>query len=379
MTCKGSAMLLIPNSAVGAVIGKAGATIREIQSSSGAQIKVCSRETEGTTKSERIIILDGTIDQIEAAFSAVLVKAEEKPSEDDDDAAAAASPAASEPMKLRILMRNSMIGHIIGKNGATIKRLAAETNGDFKINDPEMYPGPQTLRIITVDGSSPILGKALQAVMERLQTLDDGSREHAGDSQAALYSGAFPVLGPTTGRGSRQEKNIVLVPENMVGVIIGRGGSNSRAIADDSGAKIHVESREEKETRIADEDPEESNGDVRHVIVMGTTEQQFKAQRRIYDLLSSEEQRREVQGPYRMKVHFPVAVAVLGSVIGKGGAKIQEISVTAGAKLNLLRWTDEKPDDDVVIEIIGVFEETQAAQNLIRQVVFDARLRNAGK
>jgi hypothetical protein len=93
--------------------------------------------------------------------------------------------------------------------------------------------------------------------------------------------------------------------------------------------------------------------DERHVIVMGTPEQQFKAQYRIHELMLSDDALREgahrsasggvaagiggfpgagagAGGPRRMKVHFHVPVNVLGSVIGKGGVKINEIATTSG-------------------------------------------------
>lgn len=200
-------------------------------------------------------------------------------------------------------------------------------------------------------------------------------------SQATLYGSV-----PFPSASSRRERNIILVLESMIGAVIGKGGINARTITEGSGAKIHIETRAEKEVRIAEEEGEESRGaDERQVVIIGTAEQQFQAQRRVYELLMADDRSKSAQAqkdgrgsrraPRRMKVHYPVSVAALGSVIGKGGAKIEEIASNSGAKLNLLRWTDEKPDDDVVVEIFGVLEETQAAQNLIRQVILERLLR----
>lgn len=240
-----------------------------------------------------------------------------------------------------------------------------------------MAPCLQTLRIVTVEGASEGLGAAFQQMVALVD-------EAKPASQAALYGSV-----PFPSASSRRERNLVLVLESMIGAVIGKNGVNARSITEGSGAKIHIETRAEKEARLAEEDSEEGRGaDERQVVIIGSAEQQFQAQQRLYELLVADDRHKATlaqkngrparKGPRRMKVHFPVAVSALGSVIGKGGTKIEEIATNSGAKLNLLRWTDEKPDDDVVVEIFGVFEETQAAQNLIRQVVLERLLRQMG-
>lgn len=53
-----------------------------------------------------------------------------------------------------------------------------------------------------------------------------------------------------------RESNIVFVPETLVGAVIGKGGAHARSITENSGAKIHIETRTEKETRVAEDEDE---------------------------------------------------------------------------------------------------------------------------
>mmetsp|Transcript_29345 Transcript_29345/g.76920 ORF Transcript_29345/g.76920 Transcript_29345/m.76920 type:complete len:377 (+) Transcript_29345:207-1337(+) len=368
----GSTQVLIPKDVIGAVIGRGGAVLKEITSDSGANIAVQPRDAEGTTANERVVVIDGKAEARLAAFAALHDKADQEAQK----LAADGDGDGDGSVPLKILIRNEALGMIIGKGGATIKQLSADSNTKFTINKPEMTPGPETLRIVTVEGDSGALSKALEMVLGKVEEVRKPSR-------ASVYGAmAFPSA------SSRRERNTVLVLESMIGAVIGKGGINARSITEGSGAKIHIETRAEKETREAEAEADEDSGgsDERHVIIMGNAEQQFNAQQRLYELLLAEDRRKAAQArkegrppkrnPRRMKVHYPVAVASLGSVIGKGGSKIEEIAKSSGAKLDLIRWEDEKEDDDVMVEIFGVFEEAQAAQNLIRQVLLERALRD---
>ena len=265
---------------------------------------------------------------------------------------------------LKILIVNELIGHIIGKGGSTIKQLSDDSGTEIQINQPDSQPGPETLRIVTVEGSAVGLCEAQKLVVGKLLNVRksieqaSGSRRQSSSKNAnsgsALYgASAFPLL------GGRSERNIVLVLESMIGSVIGRQGVHAKEITKVSNAKIHIETRDEKETRQEDEADEESGADERQIVVMGNPDCQFKAQHLIYQRLQDEDRKNNNRKERRMKVHFPVQSTMLGRVIGKGGAKIKELAATSGARLKLLRYEDEQEEDDTIIEIFGSFQEVR--------------------
>jgi len=369
--------ILIPGRTIGAVIGKGGASIREITESTGAKVTVRTRDDVGSTRTERVVDIEGTPHVIASAYEPILFKVIEEAKSLDEAAEKTDEPSnGATPVPLKILVRNELIGHIIGKAGATIKQLSEDSGTEISLNQPETQPGPETLRIVTVKGTAVGLCAAQKLIVDKLLAVSKSIDLAKGvpsstDNSSALYgSSAFPLL------GGRSERNIVLVLESMIGSVIGRGGIYAKEIFKASNAKIHIETKDEKAQRQEEEGVEENTADERQVIVMGNPDCQFKAQQMIYSRLVDEDARQNNRKERRMKVHFPVQSTMLGRVIGKGGSKIKELATTSGARLKLLRYEDERPEDDTLVEIFGNFQEVQAAQNLIRQIAFEHRIRD---
>lgn len=378
---EGSLKILIPGKTVGALMGKGGASIKEITESSGAKVTVRNRDDEGSTRTERVVDIEGTATNIAAAYESIMFKVEaEAKAADETEESADAEPAAAASeatpndghtvVPLKVLVPNNLIGHIIGKAGATIKQLMEESGTSIQINQPETQPGPETLRIVTVEGSPVGLCEAEKLIVLKLMNAQksiDISKSSGGLS--TIYgASAFPII------GGRSERNVILVLEDMIGAVIGRNGATAKEIAKQSGAKMHIETRTEKEERDTEEDGDFA--DERQIVVMGNPDRQFKAQKMIYERLVEEDKKNGHRKERRLKVHYPVQSSMLGRVIGKKGQKIKEISNTSEARLKLLRYEDEREDDDTIVEIFGNFQQTQAAQNLIRQIVFEHRIRD---
>lgn len=376
-----SLKILVPGKTIGAVIGKGGASIREITESTGAKVTIRARDDIGSTRTERVVDIEGTPDVIAKAYEPILFKVIEEAknleeASDNTEKTEETPTNGTTAVPLKILVRNELIGHIIGKNGATIKQLSEDSGTQIALNQPETQPGPETLRIVTIEGSAVGLCAAQKLVVDKLlavsKSIDMAKsvQPNTGNSSALYGSSAFPLL------GGRSERNVVLVLENMVGAIIGRQGASAKEITKTSNAKLHIETKVEKAQRHEDEGIEENASDERQVIVMGNPDCQFKAQQMIYQRLVEEDARQGNRKERRMKVHFPVQSTMLGRVIGKGGSKIKELASTSGARLKLLRYEDERPEDDTLVEIFGNFREVQAAQNLIRQIAFEHRIRD---
>lgn len=76
---KGQIRLVVPNSVCGAVIGKAGGTIKSFMEDSGAAIKLSSQEASPPGITDRLVTVAGTLEQQLRAVALVLTKISEEP------------------------------------------------------------------------------------------------------------------------------------------------------------------------------------------------------------------------------------------------------------------------------------------------------------
>lgn len=136
----------------------------------------------GSTTTDRVVQLEGTARECVAAFRAILAAAdaqarrnagEDVPMEEDGNTASPQDDDRVTLVSLKMLVKNDFIGHIIGKAGATIKRLSSDSSATIRINQPEMVPGPETLRIVTAEGTATALAAAYGLLLARLERVED--------------------------------------------------------------------------------------------------------------------------------------------------------------------------------------------------------------
>lgn len=132
---KETAVVYIPHTAVGAVIGSGGTTIRDMINSSGANIKVAqspSKENAAqgssgdSTSKERRVTIVGTP---EAQWKAQMLVFRKVLHE-------SGLPGES-TLKVEIMVPSSQVGRIIGKNGNTVRELQRLTRAQIKLPEPE--------------------------------------------------------------------------------------------------------------------------------------------------------------------------------------------------------------------------------------------------
>lgn len=125
---------------------------------------------------------------------------------------------------------------------------------------------------------------------------------------------------------SRDERVVVFVPNRHVGAIIGRSGQHVRQVMEQSGAHIRVNS-----------DPTDGGDDdaVRQCVIVGKPDAQLKAQSAIYSKLVEQETLLSGNVAITFNVEMEVPFACIGRLIGKGGARIREISHTSSARINV--------------------------------------------
>ena len=106
--------VLVSSDMVGAIIGRGGATIRNITQQSRARVDVHSyRKMEHAPSLEKAITVYGQPENCTAACKRILEVMEEE----------ARNVGKPPEIALKILAHNNLIGRIIGKQGGTIKKI----------------------------------------------------------------------------------------------------------------------------------------------------------------------------------------------------------------------------------------------------------------
>eukprot|EP00048_Salpingoeca_helianthica_P016166 m.230775 g.230775 ORF g.230775 m.230775 type:complete len:531 (+) comp18148_c0_seq1:40-1632(+) len=115
-----SVTLILPSSAMGAVIGKGGAVLREISAQSQAVIEIeKAGETPATADVERQVWISGPVAALERAQHMISSCLQGKDVE----------------IKYQLSIPSSVIGHIIGKRGVRINAIMDETRTEIDIEE----------------------------------------------------------------------------------------------------------------------------------------------------------------------------------------------------------------------------------------------------
>jgi len=154
-------------------------------------------------------------------------------------------------------------GTLIGRGGDTVNAISRETGARIDVSKDDK----DTSRIVTISGSAEAIERAAKAVEDVIGR----ARERRAETEVAAAS---------------EEKRVFEVPQDYVGMLIGKGGDKIKSMTRESGAKIEVARDDGKETRT--------------VTVSGTLEAIRKAAlaieevvRRAADLFTTEESESE--------------------------------------------------------------------------------------
>ncbi|KAM0750974.1 hypothetical protein T439DRAFT_289201 [Meredithblackwellia eburnea MCA 4105] len=311
----------------GVIIGRGGATIATLRSESGVKAGV-SKVVAGVP--DRILSVGGSVDGVAKAYSLVAQTIVENPVPALSSAPDSPVPVSSSAT-IRLLISHLLIGSVIGKGGAKIRQIQ-DVSGARMVASKEMLP-QSTERVVEVSGNAEAIRLAVAEISKCL--IEDWDRSqgtvlyHPG-AEGTLIGNGFPqgAGAPYGGRrvssggytatggnqrigsGSRQDANggaprrasgpsaatvaadaalasdpnyreqKISIPSDMVGCIIGRGGTKINEIRRLSGSKISIAKTAHDET-----------GE-RMFVISGLPDNNEKALFLLYNQLESEKERR---------------------------------------------------------------------------------------
>jgi len=388
--------ILVSSEMVGAIIGRGGATIRNITQESRARVDVHSRRKVDNgpgpvptgNQMEKAITVYGQPENCTAACKRILEVMEEE----------AKNVGKEQEICLRILAHNNLIGRIIGKQGAIIKKIMEDTNTNITVSSISDISSFNLERVISIRGTIDDIARAESEVSTKLRAAYESDLQ-AMAPQSLMFPGLHPAAmmstiglgnnqrgGPNTNGGGPQhqghnrqqqappppppvqaESCFLYITNASVGAVIGTKGSHIRNIIKFSGSTVNIAPAEE-ETSMSVPVHEGAPQDARRkVTVTGNPEAQWKAQYLIYEKLREEGFSGNMDD-VKLTVEIRVPSSQVGRIIGKSGANVREMQRLTQAVIKLPEQ-GSSVGEETSVYIIGSFYATQSAQRRIIAMV----------
>ncbi|XP_006911937.1 RNA-binding protein Nova-1 [Pteropus alecto] len=301
--------VLIPSYAAGSIIGKGGQTIVQLQKETGATIKLSKSKDFYPGTTERVCLVQGTAEALNAVHSFIAEKVREIPQAmTKPEVVNILQPQTTmnpdRAKQAKLIVPNSTAGLIIGKGGATVKAVMEQSGAWVQLSQKPEGINLQE-RVVTVSGEPEQVHKAVSAIVQKVQEDPQSSsclnisyanvagpvaNSNPTGSPYASPADVLPVLhqmapshmltqtlgavvlvshvtistgGPLVAAAaaagaaggfltaeklaaeSAKELVEIAVPENLVGAILGKGGKTLVEYQELTGARIQISKKGE--------------------------------------------------------------------------------------------------------------------------------------
>ncbi|KAM7116032.1 poly(rC)-binding protein 2 isoform X31 [Pongo pygmaeus] len=320
--------LLMHGKEVGSIIGKKGESVKKMREESGARINI----SEGNCP-ERIITLAGPTNAIFKAFAMIIDKLEEDISSSMTNSTAASRP----PVTLRLVVPASQCGSLIGKGGCKIKEIRESTGAQVQVAG-DMLPN-STERAITIAGiPQSIIECVKQICVVMLETLSQS-----------------PPKGVT----------IPYRPKPSSSPVIFAGGQDRYSTGSDSASFPHT-----TPSMCLNPDLEGPPLELTKLHQLAMQQSHFPMTHGNTGFSGIESSSPEVKGYWGLDAsaqttshELTIPNDLIGCIIGRQGAKINEIRQMSGAQIKIANPVEGSTDRQVTIT--GSAASISLAQYLI--------------
>ncbi|KAF8077739.1 hypothetical protein FPV67DRAFT_1462843 [Lyophyllum atratum] len=236
------------------IIGKGGSHVNEIREKSGARVMV-SESIPGNP--ERILNVSGPLDAVSKAFGLIVRRINDEPFD-------VPSVPGSRAVTIKFMIPNSRMGSVIGKQGSKIKEIQDASGARLNASEG-MLPG-STERVLSVAGvadaihiATYYIGNILIEAQERMPSSSNSSYRPSSNSRRPAHGtgggsgggssyvpgynnpapyGAAPP--PQHNPPQQLQTQQIYIPNDLVGCIIGKGGSKINEIRHMSASQIKI-------------------------------------------------------------------------------------------------------------------------------------------
>jgi far upstream element-binding protein len=176
---------VVPNDAVGLIIGKSGETIRKLQNQSGAKIQVAKTEIKDTNV--RNVFVEGSHEKYLLAKEAIEAIISEHRRVNESQIHIGETNPFSNTQKF-VKVYDKYVGLIIGKQGDTLKSIASQTSTKIfmpqKTNADSQYNSSHDgIRVIEISGEESNCKSAERMIIDLVR----GQQERTGAKEPDLY------------------------------------------------------------------------------------------------------------------------------------------------------------------------------------------------
>ncbi|ELR57670.1 RNA-binding protein Nova-2, partial [Bos mutus] len=245
--------VLIPSYAAGSIIGKGGQTIVQLQKETGATIKLSKSKDFYPGTTERVCLVQGTAEALNAVHSFIAEKVREIPQAmTKPEVVNILQPQTTmnpdRAKQAKLIVPNSTAGLIIGKGGATVKAVMEQSGAWVQLSQKPEGINLQE-RVVTVSGEPEQVHKAVSAIVQKVQ--EDPQSSSCLNISYANVAGPVANSNPTgltaekLAAESAKELVEIAVPENLVGAILGKGGKTLVEYQELTGARIQISKKGE--------------------------------------------------------------------------------------------------------------------------------------
>ncbi|KAG0486997.1 hypothetical protein HPP92_009092 [Vanilla planifolia] len=243
---------------------------------------------------------------------------------------------------------------------------SSEVDGNVEEVQKGQNGGPDETGVIQDEMEAETLGNGqVSSTCNQHSSVDDTK-----DSISAPHLDGLPLTGEQSSLDHTTSSRKIEIPNNKVGVLIGKSGETIRYLQMNSGAKIQI-------TRDADSDPESST---RPVELIGSLENISKAEQLIKDVIAEADAggspalvARGFNTPHSggEQTEIQVPNEKVGMIIGKGGETIKNLQTKTGARIQLLPQHLSERDSSKVrtIRITGNKKQVESAKEMIKDVM----------
>jgi far upstream element-binding protein len=294
-------------------------------------------------------------------------------------------PATTDPTELieeKIGIPNGVVGYIIGKGGESIASMQRKSGCRVQIQkEHEMEPG-STLRIITLVAATQESISSCRAIIEEMvqERLRLNQEQQNGHSRFGGGGGASIGPGSNAAAQAVQLQNAlamgqshikVAVPNNDVGLIIGKGGATIKSIQERSGANVQI--------------PTGPDADNPMIRTLNITHPQLSgaefAKTLIEEVLNSKvNHQQNYNNPYASTSYTPSSTDIsiqiqipdkdVGMCIGKQGCVIREIQQKTSTKLQIpSQPTPGQPNR--IATVTGSVQGCTKVQEIINRIIME--------
>lgn len=346
---------VIPGKFIGAVIGKEGLQIKQVQAESGCK-SVSATKREDSSTDRRVVIIGGyeEVAHAQRMVFGYYQKAAMQTSEEVGE------------VTIILMVPNAAAGAIIGREGGNLKRLREQAGIRIKLERDKIEDQRPCIMTGPLENIIQIEKELGEQVIEQMNLMNqeapnNGSMAKRG--QEDMWDGGYqqqqpPVVDylesqakrPRTfqvGPPGQEGVTKLLVPRNLAGAIIGKQGATLKAIRESVGCNVQV-TKEEEAPQFRGE---------RLIILKGEKTMRQQALERVLQAAYANEQDAQA---VTLKLMVPSKEA--GGIIGKAGANLKAIREQSGTNVQVDR---EPIFDERCVHATGPFQNILAAAALV--------------